>query len=101
MTALADTKGEASPEFKAYVAGEREHASQLRAAGTFSEFGTDSQGQPVSASPIQEMDRRVAELRATDPSLSPADALTKIAKEDPKLYAAYDAHVKDDRKANV
>src|SRR3990172_6867137 len=83
MTALADTKGEASPEFKAYVAGEREHASQLRAAGTFSEFGTDSQGQPVSASPI------------------PADALTKIAKEDPKLYAAYDAHVKDDRKANV
>ena len=90
---IMTTLGEDSDEFKVYIAGERAHASQIHEAGLFSELGTDSQGQPISASAKDEFDQEVKTLRAKDEKLNQADAVARVASENPKLYARYDQEV--------
>lgn len=90
MEALAATKGEGSGEFKAYVAGEREHASQLHAAGTFGETGQDAHGEGTESTAKREYEARIATLTTGDNPISEGDAIKKIAKEDPALYDRYD-----------
>lgn len=94
METLAATRGEDSAEFTSYVAMEREHASQLRAAGMFSETGVDSTGEPAGrASATSEFDQKIAAAKAADPKLSDSEAIAKVAKEDPQLYDAYDRSI--------
>ena len=90
---------EGSEAFTNYVASERAHAAQLHAAGTFGELGTDSQGGSVEGSAVKQYEAKVKDLCAADSELSEADAIAKIAKDDPKLYDAYDKE-KTDRKAS-
>ncbi|KKN51401.1 hypothetical protein LCGC14_0622980 [marine sediment metagenome] len=85
--------GEGTKEFNTFVATEREHARQLHESEMFSELGTDSTGEPVTASPKGEIDRMVAAARAKDPELSEEDAIARVASENPKLYDAYDKSV--------
>lgn len=90
MRALVAAKGEDSEELKAYVASEREHANQLHEAGTFSELGIDSSGEPVSASTDDEFEKRIKVLTEGETKMPRDEAIAKIATEDPKLYNAYD-----------
>ena len=86
MTSLT----EGSDAFKAYVAGERENSNRLHEAGTFSEIGQDSHGGDVQGGPVKQFEAKIATLRAADKDLSEADAISKVAEDDPKLYDAYD-----------
>ena len=45
---LAQTFGEQSPEFAAYVAQQKQVATALRASAAFNELGGDGQGQPAT-----------------------------------------------------
>ena len=90
---------EGSEAFTNYVASERAHAAQLHAAGTFGELGADSQGGSVEGSAVKQYEAKIKDLCAADSELSEADAIAKIAKDDPKLYDAYDRE-KTDRKAS-
>lgn len=92
--------GEGTDEFKAYVASEREHASQLHAAGTFGEVGLDSHDGGVTSSAKAEMEKRItAEMTGDNPAKTREEAIVKIAKDDPKLMNDYDREVTDRKQA--
>lgn len=100
MQSLAKACGEDSTEFTSYVAMERENASRLHEAGTFSEIGTDA-GDLSERSPIKEFDRRVEAMIAKEPTLKQDEAIIRLASEDPKLYDAYDRAVSGRRGSHV
>ena len=87
---IMETLGEGSEEFVSYVAQERESASALHAAGTFSEIGENSTDGSIESSPVKQFEAIVASMRKEDSDLSEADAIARVAKEDPALYAKYD-----------
>jgi len=87
---IMESLEEGSDAFQAYIAGERENANRLHEVGTFAEVGINSTDGNVEASVAREFQARVATLRKDDKELSEADAITRIAKEDPNLYAKYD-----------
>ena len=91
MRALAETKGEDSAEFKAYIASEREHASQIHQSGLFGERGVDSTGEPAGGSVVKEMKSRIEALLAT--GMKEDEAIAKIATEDKSLYDRYDKEI--------
>ena len=80
---LAQTFGEQSPEFLAYVAQQKATAQALRQSAAFGEIGGDGQGQPES--PAAKLNRLAAE-RAKAENISYTDALAKVTAENPDLY---------------
>lgn len=80
---LAKTFGEQSPEFAAYVAQQKQVATALRASAAFNELGGDGQGKGEDAAAKL---NRLAGERAKAEGISYADALGKVAAENPGLY---------------
>ena len=103
LVKLASEGGEDSDEFKAYVAGEHEHANAIHASDTFREVGTGSvEGGIVSSSAVKEFEGLVdkdMEANKANEKHTRADSVTKIASENPKLYDKYDKE-KTGRKHN-
>lgn len=83
---LAKTYGEDSAEFKAYAAQQQGIATALRTSAAFNEFGGDGGGQQENSS--AKLDR-LAKERAAKDGISYADALSKVAAQQPDLYAQH------------
>ncbi|MFA9205020.1 MAG: phage protease [Bacteroidia bacterium] len=80
---LAQTYGEDSAEFKAYIAQQQGIAAALRTSAAFNETGGDGGGRSEGAS--EKLDRLARERAAKD-SIDYGDALAKVANENPDLY---------------
>jgi hypothetical protein len=73
-------------ELKAYVAQQQGIAAALRASSAFNEMGGDGGGRAEDAS--AKLDR-LAKERAAKDGISYGDALSKVAAEQPDLYAQH------------
>jgi hypothetical protein len=83
---LAQTFGEQSEQFAAYVAQQKGVAAALRTSSAFQEQGADGGGRTEDAS--AKLDRLASE-RAAERSISYSEALAMIASENPTLYAQH------------
>jgi hypothetical protein len=83
---LAQTYGEDSAEFKAYIAQQQGVAAMLRTSAAFQELGGDGGGKTENAT---EKLNRMASERASKDSISYGDAMARIAAENPALYAQH------------
>jgi len=87
LNALADTAGEESAAFKAYVTQQKATAEIAAKSKLFEEVGTDGGGSTGDATTQLQ---RMASERVKD-GLSFPDALAQIADEHPELYAQHSA----------
>jgi hypothetical protein len=87
MRVLAEAKGEDSPEFKAYVAEQDAHSTQIFASGLFKEAGTSAPAVTQDEKMTAEIAEIKAELALTGPSASSL-ALTEYYRRHPALYVA-------------
>jgi hypothetical protein len=84
---LAQTFGEQSPEFSAYVAQQRAVAEALRSSAAFNEAGQDGGGRgPETAEAKIES---LARARAAEKGLPFAQAYTEVLTENPALYTEH------------
>lgn len=83
---LAQTYGEDSAEFKAYIAQQQGIAAALRTSNAFNEQGGDGGGRTEDAS--AKLDRMARERAAKD-SVDYVEALSRVANENPDLYAQH------------
>ena len=84
LASLADTLGEDSDEFTAYVKQQNAVAEQVMSSELLQEFGTSRTGEDRSAA--SQLESKAQELMATDNSLTHAQAYTKAAEQNPDLY---------------
>ena len=90
MSALANSVGQDSPEFKAYVEQQAALAAQIEAASLFAEQGSDRGGEKRSA--LARLDE-LAKVRAAEKGISLEAAFTEVASENQNLYAEYRAEI--------
>lgn len=83
---LAQSFGEESPRFKAYVQRERGLAQQQRQSNLFTEVG--SGGNPVDGSPLSIMEGLIIQKMA-EAKVERGVATAMVAAERPELYDAY------------
>lgn len=87
LETLADTFGEDSAQFRAYVTQQRATAEALRQSAVFTEFGSDASGGEQSA--WGQIQAKAKSLRERDASLSEAAAIAQVAELEPRLYREY------------
>jgi 2'-5' RNA ligase len=83
---FAKTFGEGSAEFAAYVKRQKATAEMLRQSAAFNELGGDGGGRQED--PSAKLDR-LAKERASKDNISYSDAMSKVAAEQPDLYAQH------------
>ena len=89
LNTFAQTFGEDSPQFKAYVTQQQAVAAQIATSEAFRELGSDASGRPESA--WAQIERKASELRAAEPTLSIEQATAKALEQNPALYRQYQA----------
>lgn len=89
LNTFAQTFGEDSPQFKAYVTQQQAVAAQIATSEAFRELGSDASGRPESA--WAQIERKASELRAAEPALSIEQATAKVMEREPALYRQYQA----------
>ena len=89
LNTFAQTFGEDSPQFKAYVTQQQAVAAQIATSAAFQELGSDASGRPESA--WAQIERKASELRAAEPALSIEQATAKVMEREPALYRQYQA----------
>ena len=82
---LAQTFGEQSPEFAAYVSQQKAVATALRQSAAFNELGGDGQGKVETGDDTL---NRLARERAAAKNISFPQAYSEILTENPALYSA-------------
>jgi len=90
MLLIAEAKG-IGPELKAYVDQQRAHAKQLKEAGLFKEIGTSGGETPASVK--EEFEQAAKAAMEANAKLTYAEAVQKIATEQPGLYDRYDREI--------
>lgn len=95
MEHIADTAGEESELFAAYLTQQRAYAEQLRVAGLFSERGSSAAG--ANDDPLAEATALARVKQADEPALSLDEARAKVFSERPDLYERYRAESFRDR----
>lgn len=89
MEHLADTAGEESALFSAYLSEQRAQVEQARQARLFSVVGSGAARQ--TSGPLDAITQAVTAKRASEPGLSEADAQRLVFSERPDLYRQYRA----------
>ena len=89
LNTFAQTFGEDSPQFKAYVTQQQAVAAQIATSAAFQELGSDASGRPESA--WAQIERKASELRTAEPALSIEQATAKVMEREPALYRQYQA----------
>ncbi len=89
LQSFAQTFGEDSAQFQAYVTQQQAVAAQIATSEAFRELGSDANGRPESA--WAQIERKASELRAAEPALSIEQATAKVMEREPALYRQYQA----------
>lgn len=89
LDTFAQTFGEESPQFTAYVTQQQAIAAQIATSAAFRELGSDASGALPSA--WAQIERKAGELRAADASLTTEQATAKVLEQNPALYRQYQA----------
>lgn len=79
--------GEGSKAFQFYVQQQNAVVEQLDKGALFAELGNDKPGENLSA--VDQLEAIAKRLQTEDPKLSAAQAMSKAAELNPKLYAEY------------
>lgn len=73
---------------QAYITLQQQTAAALRESSLFSEVGHDHE-RSVAASTRDEIEQKIAAITAGNPGIDYADALARVARENPTLYRRY------------
>lgn len=87
---LADTLGEDSEQFGAYIEQNRSTAELVRKSELFREIGRPGAGSDAHTA-AGRIEVKARALMATEPALTLAVAMARVAEQDPQLYAEYAA----------
>jgi 2'-5' RNA ligase len=90
LETLADSVGEESEVFTAFVAQQRATAAQIKAGGLFSELGSGQSGTGEGASAWSRIEAEARKI-AADEKVTVQQATALVMERDPKLYAEYRA----------
>lgn len=84
LSGLADTFGEDSEQFAAYVTQQNSVAEVVMSSELFKETGTSRGGEDRTAT--EQLEAKAQELMSADSSLTHAQAMTQAAEQNPALY---------------